>query len=114
MVTVEGFIAPGFEGVGDAFAANFELHGEVGAAFALHVSGEKVVDIWGGTADPTTGSPYVEDTLQLVFSTTKGATAICANILAERVELDLDAPVVEYWPEFGAHKKSHIPVRWLL
>src|SRR3954447_9487675 len=114
MVAVEGYIAPGFEGVGDAFAANFELHGEVGAAFAAHVGGEKVVDIWGGTADLATGAMYAEDTLQLVFSTTKGATAICANMLVERGQLDLDAPVVEYWPEFGAHKKNHIPVRWLL
>src|SRR3954452_20370506 len=114
MVAVEGYIAPGFEGVGDAFEANFELHGEVGAAFAADINGEKVVDIWGGTADLATGAPYAEDTLQLVFSTTKGATAICANMLVERGQLDLDAPVVEYWPEFGAHKKNHIPVRWLL
>src|SRR4051794_22323681 len=114
MVTVDGFLAPGFEGVADAFAANFDLYGEVGAAFALHVHGEKLVDIWGGVADRATGAPYAEDTLQLVFSTTKGATAVCANMLVERGQLDLDAPVAHYWPEFAANGKDAIPVRWLL
>ncbi|HEX2851209.1 MAG TPA: serine hydrolase domain-containing protein [Acidimicrobiales bacterium] len=114
MVEISGDVASGFEAVKDAFAANFEQHGEVGAAFSLYVRGEKVVDVWGGTADATTGRPWTEDTLQLVFSTTKGATAICALLLAQRGELDLDAPVVDYWPEFGAEGKEHIPVRWLL
>ena len=62
----------------------------------------------------TTGAPYHDDTLQLVFSTTKGATAICANLLAQRGELDVDAPVAEYWPEFARAGKADIPVRWLL
>ena len=73
---MNGFLAPGFEGVGEAFTANFDLHGDVGAACAVFINGEKVVDIWGGIADPATEAPYEEDTLQLVFSTTKGATAI--------------------------------------
>jgi CubicO group peptidase (beta-lactamase class C family) len=114
VIDVEGAVAPGFEGVRDAFARNFRDHDEVGAAFALHIEGEKVVDIWAGVADPATDRRYAEDTLQLVFSTTKGATAICANRLAERGELDVDAPVVEYWPEFAAAGKEEIPVRWLL
>ena len=114
MGQVHGQVEPGFEGVRDAFARNFEQHGEVGAAFALHVNGTKVVDIWGGTADVSTSRPYSEDSLQLVFSTTKGATAVCANLLAERGELDIDAPVARYWPEFAANGKDDIPVRWLL
>ena len=113
-VDVGGTVAPGFEGVRDAFADNFEQHGEVGAGYALYVDGKKVVDIWGGTADRATGSPYDEDTLQLVFSTTKGATAACANLLAQRGELDVDAPVAKYWPEFAQAGKAEIPVRWLL
>ena len=84
MVQVEGHVEPGFEGVREAFARNFEDHGDVGAACAVHVEGRKVVDLWGGTADVVTGSSYAEDTLQMVFSTTKGATAVCANLLAER------------------------------
>lgn len=114
---IEGEVAPGFEAVADAFRTNFAEHGEVGAACAVHVEGRKVVDIWGGTTDrPGTqgAGPWREDTLQLVFSTTKGATALCANILIERGELDLDAPVATYWPEFAAAGKGEMPVRWLL
>jgi CubicO group peptidase (beta-lactamase class C family) len=114
MAAVDGFVEKGFEGVRDAFAKNFESHGEVGAGFALHVDGKKVVDIWGGIADVKTGRPYTEDSLQLVFSTTKGATAMCANLLIERGLLDVDAPVAQYWPEFAQNGKESMPVRMLL
>jgi len=111
---IGGTVEPGFEGVAEEFQANFTMHGEVGAGAAVYVGGRKVVDLWGGVADRGTGTPYTEDTLQLVFSTTKGATAACANLLAQRGELDIDAPVAEYWPEFKAAGKAEIPVRWLL
>ena len=111
---IHGEVAPGFEPVRDAFAANFEQHGDVGAAFSLYHRGVKVVDLWGGVADQETGRPWAEDSVILVFSSTKGATAICAHLLAQRGELDLDAPVAEYWPEFAAAGKQDIPVRWLL
>src|SRR5262245_29726789 len=114
MTDIGGFVEPGFEGVREAFAANFADHGDVGAACAVHVHGRKVVDIWGGVADLETGTLYGEVTVQLVFSTTKGATAACAHVLAQRGELDIDAPVVQYWPEFGKEGKGDIPVRWLL
>lgn len=114
MTPVEGRVEPGFEAVREVFAANFEQHGEVGAAFCLYLDGKPVVDLWGGLADRATGREWQEDTLQLVFSTTKGATAICALLLTERGELDLDAPVADYWPEFKAEGKEDIPVRWLL
>jgi len=114
MARIEGHAESGFEGVRDAFAANFDSHGEVGAAFALYVEGRKVVDIWGGFADISSGRPWRDDTLQLVFSTTKGATAVCAHVLAQRGELDVDAPVAQYWPEFAQAGKERIPVRWLL
>jgi len=109
-----GYVAPGFEGVRAAFEDNFVTHGEVGAAVAVYVEGRKVVDLWGGTADDQAGTPYTEDTLQLVFSTTKGITALCANVLAQRGLLDVDAPVAEYWPEFAAAGKADVPVKWLL
>jgi CubicO group peptidase (beta-lactamase class C family) len=111
---IGGAVEPGFEGVAAAFERNFAEHGEVGAATALYVDGRKVVDLWGGIADRDSGAPYTEDSLQLVFSTTKGATAACANLLVQRGDLDLDAPVAEYWPEFKAAGKENIPVRWLL
>lgn len=114
MTGINGEVAPGYEPVRDAFRANFDRHGDVGAAFSLYVRGEQVVDLWGGVADEDSGRPWQEETLQLVFSTTKGAAAICAHLLAQRGELDLDAPVVEYWPEFGAEGKDRVPVRWLL
>lgn len=114
MAQINGEVAPGFEKVRDAFAENFDKHDDVGAAFSLYVKGEKVVDLWGGTADVETGRAWDEDTIQLFFSTTKGLTAICANLLAQRGELDLDAPVAEYWPEFKAEGKENVPVRQLL
>ncbi len=114
MTEIGGAVEPGFEGVAEAFARNFAEHGEVGAATSVYVRGRKVVDLWGGVADVATQAPYTEDTLQLVFSTTKGATAACANLLAQRGDLDIDAPVATYWPEFKAAGKEDIPVRWLL
>jgi CubicO group peptidase (beta-lactamase class C family) len=111
---VQGRVDPGYEGVRDAFEANFTEHGDVGAAFCLYMDGRQVVDLWGGVADARAGRPWEEDILTLVYSTTKGVTAICAHLLAQRGLLDLDAPVVEYWPEFGKQGKSGIPVRQLL
>src|SRR5689334_15044728 len=111
-VRVDGTVAPGFELVRDTFAANF-ARGEVGAACCVYRGGVPVVDIWGGVLAPGSEEPYTDRTLQLVASATKGAVAILAHRLAERGELDFDAPVVEYWPEFGAAGKDALPVRWL-
>ncbi|MGA8922088.1 MAG: serine hydrolase domain-containing protein [Candidatus Dormiibacterota bacterium] len=110
---VGGFVAAGFEPVQEAFAANFERHGEVGAACCVHLHGRMVVDLWGGVTTPGGSDPYIADTLQMVWSTTKGVTAIAAHILAQEGKLEFDAPVVEYWPEFAAEGKERIPVRWL-
>ena len=72
-----------------------------------------MVDLWGGVADRDRNA-VEEDTIIVVFSTTKGMTAICANKLAQEGRLDVDAPVVEYWPEFGQAGKEDIPVEYLL
>jgi len=114
MTTIGGEVAPGYEGVRDAFARNLAEHGEVGATFAAYVDGRQVVDLWGGTTTPDGDTPYTGDTLQVVFSSTKGAAAACANLLVQRGELDLAAPVVEYWPEFGQAGKERVPAEWLL
>ena len=112
---VQGHVEDGWGKVADAFRANFEGNpGEVGAACCVYVGGRPVVDLWGGLADREANRPWNEDTIVAVASTTKGATAICAHLLVQRGELDLDAPVVKYWPEFGAAGKEQIPVRWLL
>ncbi len=114
MTEIQGWTADGFEGVRDAFAANFETLGEVGAAYAAYHRGRKVVDLWGGVADPATDRPWAEDSVVLVFSTTKGATAVCAHRLAEDGRLDVEAPVAEYWPAFAAGGKETMPVSYLL
>jgi CubicO group peptidase (beta-lactamase class C family) len=111
---VEGTCKPGFERVAEAFKANFDANGEVGASVFLTVGSETVVDLWGGIADPKAGTPWKKDTVSIVFSCTKGATALCAHILASRGKLDLDAPVVELWPEFGQHGKAHVTTRMML
>ncbi len=114
MGSTKGWTARSFEAVRDAFEANFADGLEVGAAFSAYHRGQKVVDLWGGTADADTGRPWEEDTIILVFSTTKGMTAMCANQLAQEGRLDTDAPVVRYWPEFGHNGKEDIPVSYLL
>ncbi|MCP4228393.1 MAG: beta-lactamase family protein, partial [Actinomycetia bacterium] len=114
MVDVHGTVEPGFEKVRDAFASNFDELGEVGAGFALHIHGELVVDIWAGVADKASGTLWSDDTLQLVFSTTKGIAAICVGMLADRGVIDLDTPMAEYWPEFGAAGKEALTVRQVM
>ncbi|MEQ4715204.1 serine hydrolase domain-containing protein [Nonomuraea sp. B19D2] len=114
MPEIGGDTAPGFEAVREAFAANLAGGQETGAAVSVYLHGRKVVDLWGGIADPEAGRPWGRDTLQVVYSTTKAVTATCALLLAQRGELDLDAPVAECWPEFAANGKDRIPVRWLL
>jgi CubicO group peptidase (beta-lactamase class C family) len=114
MHRIDGDVAPGFEPVRDAFAANFAERGEVGAAVAVYHRGRPVVDLWGGVADPASGRRWRDDTLVLVYSMTKGVSAACAHLLVERGRLDLEAPVARYWPEFAAQGKASIPVRWIL
>lgn len=114
MGSIHGWTAAGWNVVEEAFRANFGERHEVGAAFSAYHRGEKVVDLWGGTADETTGAPWEEDTIVLVFSTTKGATALTANLLAQRGELDLAAPVAAYWPEFAQAGKESVTVDHLL
>lgn len=111
---VHGEVAVGFESVGEAFRLNFERHGEVGASVAVYVDGALVVDLWGGHADPAQGIAWQRDTATLVYSATKGASATCVHLLAQRGELDLGMAVADYWPEFGTAGKDAITVVQLL
>ena len=97
-----------------AFEENFRERDELGAAVTVTLAGETVVDLWGGWADAARTRPWERDTLVNVWSTTKGPTALCAHILADRGLLDLDAPVAAYWPEFAAAGKEAVLVRHLL
>jgi CubicO group peptidase (beta-lactamase class C family) len=87
---------------------------ELGAAVAVVVDGEPVVDLWGGHADLMRTRPWERDTFVNVYSCTKGMTALCAHRLVMEGRLDVDAPVARYWPEFAQAGKAEIPVRWLL
>jgi len=113
-VDIFGTVEPGYEPVRDAFVSNFTDYDEIGAAFSLYVRGQKVVDLWAGVADRRAGKPWEQNTMALVFSTTKGMTAILVHLLAQRGLIDLDAPVAKYWPEFATAGKAEVPVRWLL
>jgi CubicO group peptidase (beta-lactamase class C family) len=114
VTTISGWVAPGFQAVRDAFQANFDAGSEVGAAFSAYHRGEKVVDLWGGIADPTTERPWEEDSMVLVYSTTKGVTAMCAHRLAQEGALDVEAPVAAYWPEFAQSGKESVTVADLM
>lgn len=113
-LAIHGTCDPAFQEVRDEFERNFTERGDVGASVCVIVNGETVVDLWGGLADPETGKPWERDTLVSLMSVTKGATALSAHMLHDRGLLDFDAPVTEYWPEFGKHGKDGITVRMLL
>ncbi len=106
---VHGFCKPGFEGVRDAFVANFDQGLELGASVAVTRDGEFMVDLWAGDADPR-GTPWGEDTIVNVYSTTKTMAATCVLLLADRGQVDLHAPVAEYWPEFAQNGKAGVLV----
>lgn len=114
MSDVNGVVENGWEQVADVFRANFKEGKDLGAACCVYVDGRAVVDLWGGLADRASHRAWQRDTVVAVASTTKGATAMCAHLLVDRGQLDLDAPVIRYWPEFGAAGKQDVPVRWLL
>ncbi|MER5884636.1 serine hydrolase domain-containing protein [Streptomyces sp. NPDC001941] len=113
-VDVQGTVAAGFEPVRDAFVRNFEQRGERGAAVAVYRDGHKVVDLWAGTRDADGTAPWAVDTAQVLRSATKGVAAAVPLLLHQRGQLDLDAPVGTYWPEFKAAGKERALVRHLL
>ncbi len=113
-VDVRGTVAPGFEPVADAFVRNFEQRGERGAAVAVYRHGRKVVDLWAGTRDVDGVEPWAVDTVQIVRSAGKGIAAAVPLLLHQRGQVDLDAPVSTYWPEFKANGKERVLVRDLL
>jgi CubicO group peptidase (beta-lactamase class C family) len=113
-LSVHGRCDPRFTGLRDAFAENFRERGEIGAALAVTVEGTPVVDLWAGYADPGRTRPWRADTLVDVFSVGKPMAALCMLILAERGELDLDAPVALHWPEFAAAGKDAVSARVIL
>jgi len=111
---VQGHCEPRFARLHEAFQSLLDSGADLGASMALTVDGRMVADLWGGHCDEARQQPWQADTLTHVWSTTKTMTALCALVLADRGELDLDAPVARYWPEFGAAGKGGVLVRHLL
>jgi CubicO group peptidase (beta-lactamase class C family) len=111
---VQGHAHARFDNVAEALAEELNTGNEVGAAIAVDIDGELVVDIWGGHADAAKTVPWAEDTIVNVWSSTKTVTSLVGLMLADRGLLDLDAPVGRYWPEFSANGKQDVAVRHLL
>jgi CubicO group peptidase (beta-lactamase class C family) len=110
---IDGVCHPRFAAVREAFADNCSK-GEIGASVAVTVDGELAVNLWGGHADEARIAPWRRDTITGVASTSKTVTALCALLLADRGELNLDAPVARYWPAFAQAGKGRVLVRHLL
>lgn len=113
-VAIHGFVSSGYEEVRAAFAENFSHRREIGAACCVYHKGEKVVDLWGGVRNIMTGAPWEQDTMALVYSATKGLSAMTLAMAHSRGWLDYDELVCNYWPEFAQNGKEKITVRQLL
>src|SRR5262245_37926812 len=109
-----GTCSPRFEPLRELFAAKLASGEDLGASLAVNIDGEMVVDLWGGWVDEARTVPWTENTIICVFSTTKVMTTLAALVLVDRGQLDLDATVASYWPEFAARGKAGITVRHLL
>jgi CubicO group peptidase (beta-lactamase class C family) len=111
---IAGFARPGFEAVREAFIENFERRNELGAACCVYYRGQKVVDLWGGIRNAATGEPWEEDTMVIVYSTTKGLAGLAMALAHSRGLFDYDERVSTYWLEFAQQGKEKITVRQLL
>ena len=110
---LDGHLHPDFGDLGGLLSKYLTSDDGYGGAFCVYHRGEKVVDVWGGRRDDT-GSAWESDTMAISFSTTKGVTATALHVLAARGQVDIEAPVADYWPEFAQAGKQHVTVRHLL
>jgi len=113
-MTVNGHADPRFERLREVLDANVESGEELGAAIAVDLHGETLVDLWGGHADVARTRPWEQDTIVNVWSTTKEVTALAVLILVERGLVDVDEPVATYWPEFAKNGKEGVLVRHVM
>ena len=112
--STQGMTHDRFANVRTAFDANFASGQDIGASFCATLEGETVVDLWGGFADADPSRAWERDTIVNVYSTTKTMTALTALLIADRGDLDFDAPVAKYWPEFAANGKAGVKVSHLM
>ena len=113
-VQVHGYAKEGFEKVKEAFVDNFTKRGELGGACCVYRNGEKIVDLWGGVRDKSTRDPWLDDTMVVTYSTTKGLAAMAVALAHSRGLIDYEERVSTYWPEFAQNGKENITVRQLL
>ncbi len=114
MAEIHGVCGDRFTAVRDALARHLDSGEELGASLVLDIDGDIVIDMWGGFRDQARTIPWSQDTITNVWSSTKTVTSLAALMLVDRGELDIDAPVARYWPEFGAQGKQDVLVRHLL
>src|SRR6202522_1545214 len=114
MAEIYGTCAERFEAVRGALARNLDSGAELGASLVVDIDGDIAVDMWGGFCDLDRTVPWTENTITNVWSSTKTVTSLAALMLVDRGELDVDAPVARYWPEFAAQGKEGVLVRHLL
>ena len=114
MAEIHGTCAGRFEAVRGALARNLDSGEELGASIVVDIDGDVVVDLWGGFRDQARTVPWTEDTITNVWSSTKTITSLAALMLVDRGELDVDAPVARYWPEFAAQGKQDVLVRQVM
>jgi CubicO group peptidase (beta-lactamase class C family) len=114
MADVNGTCDPRFDSVRAALASNIAAGEDLGASLVVDIDGERVIDVWGGHRDPARTVAWDENTITNVWSTTKTVTSLAALMLADRGQLDVYAPVADYWPEFAASGKQDVKVRHLL
>jgi CubicO group peptidase (beta-lactamase class C family) len=109
---IGGYVARGYENVRDAFASA-QAEDAGGAQLCVYRHGQKLLDVWGGH-DKVNDRAYAEDTLTVIMSCTKGATATIVHQLAERGLIDYEARVSDYWPAFASGGKSDARVWHLM
>jgi CubicO group peptidase (beta-lactamase class C family) len=114
MADLQGKCDERFGALRSALQQNVDSGAELGASVVLDLDGDIAVDLWGGYRDEERTQPWEQDTITNVWSTTKTVTSLAALMLADRGELDVDAPVAQYWPEFAAAGKQDVLVRHLL
>ncbi|MFX1476729.1 MAG: serine hydrolase domain-containing protein [Promethearchaeota archaeon] len=113
-IVISGSVKPEFEAVREAFIENFERRNELGAACCIYHHGEKVVDLWGGIRNEVTREPWEENTMVIVWSTTKGLAGLAMALAHSRGLFDYDECISKYWPEFAQQGKDKITIRQLL
>lgn len=114
MANVTGTCDPRFAGVMELMQSNIDADKELGASLVINVDGKNIVDIWGGYADAAKTKPWKEDTITVVWSSSKTVVSLAALMLIDRGLLDPFEKVSKYWPEFGVNGKENVEVRHFL